>query len=119
MPYPSDPAIVFDTEPGDMFVMRNVANIAPKYAAPDEGHHGTCAALEYAVTALKVPLLMVMGHAQCGGAAHALSICSKVWLLSPGCLPWTFGAREVLFLSFAPVSSQPSRLCTLSKVVDP
>ena len=44
-----------------------------------QGHHGTCAALEYAVTALKVPLVMVMGHAQCGGAAHALSICSKVW----------------------------------------
>lgn len=62
--FPLDPAIVFDTEPGDMFVMRNVANMVPKYAAPDEGHHGTCAALEYAVTALKVPLLLVMVRAE-------------------------------------------------------
>ena len=61
MPYPADPAIIFDTEPGDMFVMRNVANMCPEYAPPDQGHHGTCAAIEYAVTALKVPLLMVLG----------------------------------------------------------
>jgi len=60
-----------------MFVMRNVANMCPKYAPPDEGTHGTCAAIEYAVTALKVPLLMVLGHAQCGGCAHANAICSK------------------------------------------
>jgi carbonic anhydrase len=39
-PYAEDPAIVFDAEPGDMFVMRNVANMCPKYAAPDDGHHG-------------------------------------------------------------------------------
>ena len=49
----ADPAIVFDADPGDMFVCRNVASLVPPYT-PDEGHHGTCAAIEYAVTALKV-----------------------------------------------------------------
>ena len=57
--------------PGDMFVCRNVASLVPPYT-PDEGHHGTCAAIEYAVTGLKVPLLLVMGHAQCGGAGTIL-----------------------------------------------
>lgn len=95
----ADPAIIFDTEPGDMFVMRNVANMCPKYAAPDAGHHGTCAAIEYAVTALKVPLLMVLGHAQCGGAAHALSICAKADALPADARfidRWCFMAKEAV-----------------------
>jgi len=48
----ADPATVFNADPGDMFVCRNVASLVPPYT-PDEGHHGTCAAIEYAVTALK------------------------------------------------------------------
>jgi hypothetical protein len=59
-------------------------------------HRGTCAAIEYAVTALKVPLLMILGHAQCGGAAHALSICAKVWLhlLGRWCsCPWLLSSQ--------------------------
>ena len=45
-----DPAIIFDAQPGEMFVLRNVANLVPPYA-PDEGHHGTSAAVEFAFAA--------------------------------------------------------------------
>ena len=68
----ADPAIVFDTAPGDVFVVRNVANLVPPYTGVDFGHHGTCAAVEYSVAHLEVPLIVVMGHTQCGGAAAGL-----------------------------------------------
>lgn len=61
-----DPAIVLDCAPGDLFVIRNVANLVP----PSEnlaGHHGTSAALEYGVRNLGVQHIIVLGHAHCGG----------------------------------------------------
>lgn len=61
-----DPAIVLNCAPGDLFVIRNVANLVP----PAEGHagfHGTTAALEYGVRILDVEHIIVFGHAQCGG----------------------------------------------------
>src|SRR5665811_647211 len=61
-----DPAIIFDCEPGELFVIRNVANIVP----PNEeriGHHGTTAALEYGVCNLGVEHIVVLGHEHCGG----------------------------------------------------
>lgn len=61
-----DPALVLDCEPGDLFVIRNVANLVP----PSEnraGHHGTTAAIEYAIRILKVEHIIVLGHAHCGG----------------------------------------------------
>jgi carbonic anhydrase len=61
-----DPAIIFDAQPGEMFVLRNVANLIPPYA-PDQGHHGTSAALEFAVRCLEVEHAIVLGHARCGG----------------------------------------------------
>jgi carbonic anhydrase len=66
-----DPSTVFDTEPGQMFVVRNVANLVPHYE-PDGGRHGVSAALEFAVEHLKVDHILVMGHAQCGGIKAAL-----------------------------------------------
>jgi carbonic anhydrase len=66
-----DPSTVFDTEPGQMFVVRNVANLVPHYE-PDGGRHGVSAALEFAVEHLKVHHILVMGHAQCGGIKAAL-----------------------------------------------
>jgi carbonic anhydrase len=60
------PEAIFDAGPGDLFVIRNVGNIVPPYA-PDNQYHGTSAALEYAVMALKVRHVVVLGHAQCGG----------------------------------------------------
>ena len=61
-----EPAIIFGTAPGDIFMVRNVANLVPPYS-PDGDFHGTSAALEFAVLVLKVKQIMVMGHALCGG----------------------------------------------------
>jgi carbonic anhydrase len=59
---------VFDTEPGQMFVVRNVANLVPPFDPdPTHGQHSTSAAIEYAVTQLKVHHILVLGHARCGG----------------------------------------------------
>jgi carbonic anhydrase len=66
-----DPSMIFDTAPGDMFIVRNVANLVPPYA-PDAAYHGTSAALEFAVRALKVKHIVVLGHAQCGGVKALL-----------------------------------------------
>jgi carbonic anhydrase len=61
-----DPAILFDAGPGDIFVIRNVANLVPR-CEPEGLYHGTSAALEFAVTALEVDDIVVLGHARCGG----------------------------------------------------
>ncbi len=61
-----DPALLLQCDPGDLFVVRNVANLVPPYAK-DTGHHGTSAALEYGVRFLKVKHLVILGHSQCGG----------------------------------------------------
>jgi len=61
-----DPQMVFGAGPGELFVVRNVANLVPPYA-PDAAYHGTSAALEFGVRVLLVPHLVVMGHALCGG----------------------------------------------------
>ncbi len=61
-----DPAMVFDARPGEMFVLRNVANLVPPYA-PDGGCHGTSAGLEFGVLGLQVRHLIVLGHGLCGG----------------------------------------------------
>lgn len=67
----SDPATIFSARPGEMFVIRNVANIVPPYEEGG-GYHGTSAALAFAVLVLKVKTILVMGHAQCGGVGAAL-----------------------------------------------
>ncbi|MGQ0675098.1 MAG: carbonic anhydrase [Rhodospirillales bacterium] len=61
-----DPAMIFDAAPGEILVVRNVANLVPPYA-PDGAHHSTSAALEFGVRALGVRDLIVLGHAMCGG----------------------------------------------------
>ena len=63
-----DPTLIFAAQPGDLFVVRNVANLVPPYR-PTQDYHGTSAALEFAVRELGVQLLVVMGHTQCGGVA--------------------------------------------------
>jgi len=61
-----DPALIMDCAPGDLFVIRNVANLVPP--AENQGHyHGTSAALEFGVRKLNVGHLIVLGHAHCGG----------------------------------------------------
>ena len=61
-----DPAIVLDCAPGDLFVIRNVANLVPP-SGTLSGHHGTSSALEYGVRNLGVQHIIVLGHAHCGG----------------------------------------------------
>jgi carbonic anhydrase len=68
----ADPALIFDTAPGEIFVVRNVANLVPPYA-PNDDFHSTSAALEFGVTSLQVAQIVVLGHARCGGIAASLA----------------------------------------------
>lgn len=67
-----DPAQIFDTDPGEMFVVRNVAAMVPPFET-NPGHHGVSAALEFAVQVLKVKEIIVLGHGMCGGCQAALT----------------------------------------------
>ncbi len=67
-----DPATIFSAAPGELFVVRNVAALVPPHQ-PDAGYHGTSAALEFAVTGIRVRNIVVMGHGQCGGVAASLA----------------------------------------------
>jgi carbonic anhydrase len=62
-----DPQTIFGAVPGELFVLRNVAAIAPPYEPDTPGYHGASAAIEFGVRVLKVSRLVVVGHAQCGG----------------------------------------------------
>ena len=66
---------IFGADQGEFFIHRNVANLVPPYN-PDGEYHGTSAAVEYAVTALKVAHLIVLGHSNCGGVAGCHAMCS-------------------------------------------
>ena len=67
-----EPAVIFDAKPGEMFVVRNVAALAPPFETTP-GYHGVSAALEFAVTQLEVEEIVVMGHGLCGGCSAALT----------------------------------------------
>ncbi|MFM5948731.1 MAG: carbonic anhydrase [Novosphingobium sp.] len=67
-----DPAQIFDVDPGEIFVVRNVAAMVPPFETTP-GHHGGSAALEFAVQVLKVQEIVVMGHGMCGGCKAALT----------------------------------------------
>lgn len=66
-----DPQMIFSAGPGELFVLRNVANLVPPYM-PDAAFHGTSAAVEFAVRVLGVDRIVVMGHALCGGIRAVL-----------------------------------------------
>jgi carbonic anhydrase len=74
------PEVIFDAGPGELFVMRNIANLVPVYQ-PDANAHGVSAALEFAVSVLRVKHIVVLGHAQCGGIRAFID---KAAPLSPG-----------------------------------
>jgi carbonic anhydrase len=77
-----DPVAIFDAQPGELFVIRNVANLVPPFST-DDGLHGTSTAIEFAVRNLKVGLILVLGHARCGGVRAAIdpkSVADAVFL---------------------------------------
>ncbi|MGE4076121.1 MAG: carbonic anhydrase [Reyranella sp.] len=91
-----DPGILTQTRPGDIFTVRNVAALVPPaQLPPDQRHHGTSAAIEFAVRGLEVEHVVVLGHALCGGIAALVDgsggILSRFDYLST----WTSIAREV------------------------
>lgn len=75
------PEVIFNAVPGQMFVVRNVANLVPPYK-PDGEYHSTSAALEFAVQALRIRDIVVLGHGRCGGVQAVLDPASEP--LSPG-----------------------------------
>ncbi len=68
----ADPATIFDTDPGEIFVVRNVANLVPPFERGG-GRHGVSAALEFGVTQLEISEIVIMGHENCGGIEAALT----------------------------------------------
>lgn len=88
------PETIFSAGPGELFVLRNVANVIPPYR-PDGAHHGTSAAIEFALGGLAVPHVVVMGHSQCGGVRAYLD--SRVDTKGEFIGPWMSlieGAKE-------------------------
>lgn len=65
---------IFEADQGEFFIHRNIANLVPRFE-PDGNQHGTSAAVEYAVTALKVAHVIVLGHSRCGGVQGCLDMC--------------------------------------------
>jgi len=66
-----DPATIFDAYPGELFIIRNIANLVPPFEEGG-GYHGTSAAIEFAVEQLRVETVLVMGHGSCGGVQAAI-----------------------------------------------
>lgn len=62
-----DPAMITGAEPGELFVIRNVANLIPPYQDDHTTYHGTSAALEFAINSLNIPNIIVFGHSKCAG----------------------------------------------------
>lgn len=88
-----DPAIVTDSNPGDLFVVRNVANLVPPYEESGD-YHGTSAALEFAVSCLHVAHVIIMGHAHCGGIRALLGDIPLSGSTGQFIAPWMSIAEE-------------------------
>lgn len=69
-----DPALMTSASPGELFVVRNVANMVPPLESSKNGFHGVSAAIEFAVVNLKVENILIIGHRQCGGIAALMSM---------------------------------------------
>jgi carbonic anhydrase len=103
-----DPAMIFDTRPGEMLVVRNVANLAPPYA-PDAAYHGTSAALEFGVKVLNTPHIVVLGHGACAGARALLEGAPES--AREFVAPWMSIASEARIRALACRNGSPQRCC--------
>lgn len=72
-----DPALVLNSQPGDLFMIRNVANLIPPYE-DDQAYHGTSAALEFGICTLGIHHIILFGHTQCGGIQSLLESSAKI-----------------------------------------
>lgn len=97
-----DPAQIFDVDPGEIFVVRNVAALVPPYETTP-GKHGVSAAVEYAVQVLEVAQILVMGHGRCGGCKAALD--QSLHDATPGTGGFVAGWIELLDEAREPVVS--------------
>ena len=82
-----DPAILANAAPGELFILRNVANLVPP-SEPDGHYHGTSAALEFAVSSLRVEYIVVMGHAGCGGVRALMTNDPEITEVNPFINRW-------------------------------
>lgn len=110
----ADPALIFDAAPGQLFVVRNVANLVPPYQ-PDGQLHGVSAALEFGVKVLNVSRIVVMGHAYCGGVNAMLNG-------APDCCrdfvaPWVAQAAPVVRLICESFPDEPAERLAEEAVV--
>ncbi len=90
-----DPALLTMSEPGELFMVRNVANLVPPYQ-PDGNYHGTSAAIEYAVRVLQVSEVIVIGHSQCGGVQGLIRLRSGEEAKDDFVSPWVSIAASAL-----------------------
>ncbi|MEM6488790.1 MAG: carbonic anhydrase [Pseudomonadota bacterium] len=103
---------MFGGEPGELFVVRNVANLVPPHR-PDHQHHGTSASVEYAVRHLKVAHIVVNGHSACGGVKACHDLCSSD---TPAPAPGDYIGQWVTLLrpAYERVAHEPDRTRRLS-----
>lgn len=109
-----DPAAIFDTGPGDMLTVRNVANLVPPYA-PDAAYHGTSAALEFGVRVLEVRHVIVLGHGNCGGAQALLQGIPEKAREFTG--PWMSMALDAVNAAKRFITPEEQQLCCEREVV--
>ncbi|MBM3647761.1 MAG: carbonic anhydrase [Alphaproteobacteria bacterium] len=103
-----DPGILTQTRPGDIFTVRNVAAMVPPAQwPPDTRHHGTSAAIEFAVRGLGVEHVVVLGHALCGGIASLVDGRDSIYASYDYLSTWTAIAQEVRDLAVRELSGRP------------
>ena len=110
----ADPALIFDAAPGELFVVRNVANLVPPYQ-PDGQLHGVSAALEFGVRVLEVGRIVVMGHAYCGGVHAMLNGAPET--CSDFVAPWVAQATPVVRLVCESFPAEPAERLAEETVV--
>ena len=108
-----EPAVILGAGPGELFIIRNVANLVPAYA-PDGASHATSAALEFGVRVLQVRNLVVMGHAMCGGIAALLK--GLPYSVGEFLEPWMRNAEEARERALSDASVDPQKACELEAI---